>query len=134
MVCSPVIYVSDRKYKDISEYNRHMRVHFKIKPFKCHFCDHRSTTNEHRKRHMFKIHSDLMSEEERAKCAPGKSQFMVKPHSCPICTKGFTNTSNLKRHLLRTHPGTDTELAMGNRNRKRKKKESKIANSAPGNY
>ena len=30
-----------RKFCDFNEYNRHMRVHFKIKPFQCDYCEHK---------------------------------------------------------------------------------------------
>ncbi|KAK7930648.1 hypothetical protein WMY93_007043 [Mugilogobius chulae] len=60
---------------------RHMLIHYGLKPFECPVCD-----KAFRYKSSFKAHLNMHTEE--------------KPLSCTICRKGFTQSRDLRRHML----------------------------------
>ncbi|XP_033831733.2 zinc finger protein 69 homolog [Periophthalmus magnuspinnatus] len=60
---------------------RHMLIHYGLKPFECPVCD-----KAFRYKSSYKAHLNMHTEE--------------KPLSCSICDKGFTQSRDLKRHML----------------------------------
>ncbi|XP_072319453.1 uncharacterized protein [Eucyclogobius newberryi] len=60
---------------------RHMLIHYGLKPFECPVCD-----KAFRYKSSYKAHLNMHTEE--------------KPLSCSICDKGFTQSRDLRRHML----------------------------------
>lgn len=75
----------NKRFTKTSHYNRHLKIHSKVKGYTCHLCNKGFARSEQLVNHM-NAHSG------------------VKPHVCNICTKGFNQVSNLKDHM-RTHNG-----------------------------
>lgn len=60
---------------------RHMLIHYGLKPFECPVCD-----KAFRYKSSYKAHLNMHTEE--------------KPLTCSLCDKGFTQSRDLKRHML----------------------------------
>ncbi|KAK8387118.1 hypothetical protein O3P69_018044 [Scylla paramamosain] len=115
-MCAKVFHGTKRKYR----LDRHMLVHWGLKPFKCPHCPYRSTQQNNLNRHMKNVHwqtagpaalleveavladeDDEMTSEE---VAGGSGVYAggSSASSCPVCGKIFEGTKRkyrLERHM-----------------------------------
>nr|XP_045608079.1 longitudinals lacking protein, isoforms A/B/D/L-like isoform X8 [Procambarus clarkii] len=83
-MCSKVFHGTKRKYR----LDRHMLVHWGLKPFKCPHCPYRSTQQNNLNRHMKNVHSQIIgpmpeSEETIQRNSPLSSHHRLWHHESP---------------------------------------------------
>ncbi|KAK8749267.1 hypothetical protein OTU49_015764 [Cherax quadricarinatus] len=75
-MCSKVFHGTKRKYR----LDRHMLVHWGLKPFKCPHCPYRSTQQNNLNRHMKNVHAQIIGPiQENEECVQSNSPMSSHP-------------------------------------------------------
>ena len=94
----------DRVYHDLHEYTRHMNAHNNIRPFKCHICDHSSSSKFNLQKHLLRVHQNQLSAGEIERLSTTKRRTAERNVQCRYCSIMLVNQVALKKHLRRKHP------------------------------
>ena len=97
----------DRVYHDLHEYTRHMNAHNNIRPFKCHMCDHSSSSKFNLQKHLLRVHQSQLSSGEVERLSSTKRRTAAREVPCRFCNTKLVNASALKKHMKRKHSEID---------------------------